>query len=163
MRRFGDCPHVEAGRNPKSLPSVLPPSPPPGKPSFSHFSASVHSQPSTGWERFPGRGGFPLEKVLLGQGLSHWPIMQAILQATAEMRAAPRPLPSSDCKKVMSQPGVSCVTVAWNRSLKLGKNKEREKRKVCASALQSLRCEAKAWKWRQSCSFDTGSSGASRS
>lgn len=45
--------------------------------------------------------------------------MQAILQATAEMSAAPRPLPSSDWMKVMSQPGVSCRTVAWNRSLKL--------------------------------------------
>lgn len=46
--------------------------------------------------------------------------MQAILQATAEMRAAPRPLPSSDWMKVMSQPGVSCRTAAWKRSLKLG-------------------------------------------
>lgn len=57
--------------------------------------------------------------------LSHCPIMQAILQATAEMSAAPRPLPSSDWMKVMSQPGVSCRTVAWKRSLKLPEEKKR--------------------------------------
>lgn len=49
----------------------------------------------------------------------HWPSMQAFLQATAETRAAPRPLPSSDWRKVISQLGVSLRTTAWNRSLKL--------------------------------------------
>ena len=48
-------------------------------------------------------------------------IMQAaILQATAEMRAAPRPLPSSDWMKVMSQCGVSSRTISWHLSWKLG-------------------------------------------
>lgn len=50
----------------------------------------------------------------------HWPSMQAFLQATAETRAAPRPLPSSDWMKVISQLGVSLRTLAWKRSLKLG-------------------------------------------
>lgn len=45
--------------------------------------------------------------------------MYAFLQATAETRAAPRPLPSSDWMKVISQLGVSLRTLAWNRSLKL--------------------------------------------
>lgn len=45
--------------------------------------------------------------------------MQAFLQATAEIKAAPRPLPSSDSMKVISQLGVSLRTMAWNRSLKL--------------------------------------------
>lgn len=45
--------------------------------------------------------------------------MQAFLQATAEIRAAPRPLPSSDSMKVISQKGVSLRTLAWNLSLKL--------------------------------------------
>lgn len=49
----------------------------------------------------------------------HWPSMQAFLEATAETRAAPRPLPSSDWMKVISQLGVSLRTMAWNRSLKL--------------------------------------------
>lgn len=49
----------------------------------------------------------------------HWPSMYAFLQATAETRAAPRPLPSSDWMKVISQLGVSLRTLAWNRSLKL--------------------------------------------
>lgn len=49
----------------------------------------------------------------------HWPNMQAFLRATAETRAAPRPLPSSDWMKVISQLGVSLRTMAWNRSLKL--------------------------------------------
>lgn len=49
----------------------------------------------------------------------HWPSMQAFLQATAEIRAAPRPLPSSDSMKVISQLGVSRRTLAWNLSLKL--------------------------------------------
>lgn len=43
----------------------------------------------------------------------------AILHATAEMRAAPRPLPSSDWMKVISQWGVISHTSLWNRSLKL--------------------------------------------
>lgn len=70
-------------------------------------------------------------------GPSHWPITQAILHATAEMRAAPRPLPSSDCRKEMSQPGVSCLTDAWKRSLKLctgekqGEEKEEKGRVKC--------------------------------
>lgn len=66
---------------------------------------------------------FPHQSWLLGASPppspAHCPIMHAILQATAEMSAAPRPLPSSDWMKVMSQPGVSCRTVAWKRSLKL--------------------------------------------
>lgn len=66
---------------------------------------------------------FPHQSRLLGASPppspAHCPIMHAILQATAEMSAAPRPLPSSDWMKVMSQPGVSCRTVAWKRSLKL--------------------------------------------
>lgn len=45
--------------------------------------------------------------------------MQAFLQATAEISAAPRPLPSSDSMKVISQKGVSLRTLAWNLSLKL--------------------------------------------
>lgn len=52
---------------------------------------------------------------------SHWPSMQAFLQATAEIRAAPRPLPSSDSMKVISQLGVSLRTLAWNRCLKLSR------------------------------------------
>lgn len=51
--------------------------------------------------------------------------MQAFLQATAETRAAPRPLPSSDWMKVISQLGVSLRTLAWKRSLKLGRGKAR--------------------------------------
>lgn len=47
--------------------------------------------------------------------------MQAFLQATAEIKAAPRPLPSSDSMKVISQLGVSLRTLAWNRSLKLSR------------------------------------------
>lgn len=43
----------------------------------------------------------------------------AILQATAEMRAAPRPLPSSDWMKVISQWGARSLTVLWNLSRKL--------------------------------------------
>lgn len=62
----------------------------------------------------------PLAPAIPRLSPAHCPIMQAILQATAEMRAAPRPLPSSDWMKVMSQPGVSCRTVAWKWSLKLG-------------------------------------------
>lgn len=50
----------------------------------------------------------------------HWPSMQAFLDATAEIKAAPRPLPSSDSMKVISQLGVSLRTLVWNRSLKLG-------------------------------------------
>ncbi len=38
----------------------------------------------------------------------------AILHATAEMRAAPRPLPSSDWMKVISQWGVISNTSLWN-------------------------------------------------
>lgn len=53
------------------------------------------------------------------QPSSYWPSMQAFLQATAEIKAAPRPLPSSDSMKVISQLGVSLRTMAWNRSLKL--------------------------------------------
>lgn len=56
-----------------------------------------------------------------GGHCSHWPSMQAFLQATAETRAAPRPLPSSDSMKVISQLGVSLRTLAWNCSLKLGR------------------------------------------
>lgn len=51
----------------------------------------------------------------------HWPSMQAFLDATAEIKAAPRPLPSSDSMKVISQLGVSLRTLAWNRSLKLSR------------------------------------------
>lgn len=43
----------------------------------------------------------------------------AILQATAEMRAAPRPLPSSDWMKVISQRGARSLTILWNLSRKL--------------------------------------------
>lgn len=53
----------------------------------------------------------------------HWPNMQAFLQATAETRAAPLPLPSSDSMKVISQLGVSLRTLAWNRSLKLNRRR----------------------------------------
>lgn len=53
----------------------------------------------------------------------HWPSMQAFLQATAETRAAPLPLPSSDSMKVISQLGVSLRTLAWNRSLKLNRKR----------------------------------------
>lgn len=49
----------------------------------------------------------------------------AILQATAEIRAAPRPLPSSDWMKVISQWGVRSRTILWNLSRKL---RERNKR-----------------------------------
>lgn len=54
----------------------------------------------------------------------HWPSMQAFLQATAETRAAPLPLPSSDSMKVISQLGVSLRTLEWNRSLKLNRRIE---------------------------------------
>lgn len=47
----------------------------------------------------------------------------AILQATAEMRAAPRPLPSSDWMKVMSQWGAKSRTILWNLSRKLRQNR----------------------------------------
>lgn len=51
---------------------------------------------------------------------SHCGSMQAaILQATAEMRAAPRPLPSSDWMKVISQWGAKSLTILWNLSRKL--------------------------------------------
>lgn len=116
------CLHKEAGGTPIA-PTILPPSPPQGKPSCHHFGSSAHSQLGTGSRCFLG-SWLPFAKGPSLPALSHWPIMQAILHATAEMRAAPRPLPSSDCKKVMSQPGVSCVTVWWNRSLKLGKRKK---------------------------------------
>lgn len=53
-----------------------------------------------------------------------WPSMQAFLQATAEISAAPRPLPSSDSMNVISQLGVSLRTLAWNRSLKLQGQKQ---------------------------------------
>lgn len=46
-------------------------------------------------------------------------VRAAILQATAEISAAPRPLPSSDWMKVMSQSGVNSHTTLWNRSLNL--------------------------------------------
>ena len=52
--------------------------------------------------------------------VSHGVIMQAaFLQATAEISAAPRPLPSSDWMKEISQFGVSSRTTLWKRSLKL--------------------------------------------
>lgn len=52
--------------------------------------------------------------------IHHGSIMRAaILQATAEISAAPRPLPSSDWMKVMSQLGLMSPTTLWNRSLNL--------------------------------------------
>lgn len=90
----------------------------------------VHTHPVYwgGWSRLLPASMFALTALQAGPlapaipplSPAHCPIMQAILQATAEMRAAPRPLPSSDWMKVMSQPGVSCRTVAWKWSLKLG-------------------------------------------
>ena len=47
------------------------------------------------------------------------PKMNFLQISTAEIKAAPRPLPSSDSMKVISQLGVSLRTMAWNRSLKL--------------------------------------------
>lgn len=55
-------------------------------------------------------------RIVVYHGVS---MQAAILQATAEMRAAPRPLPSSDWMKVVSQWGVISHTSLWNRSLKL--------------------------------------------
>lgn len=51
----------------------------------------------------------------------------AILHATAEISAAPRPLPSSDWMKVMSQFGVSSRTMLWNLSWKLCSHKKTTK------------------------------------
>lgn len=66
----------------------------------------------------PGTATATASSLPLGR-CCHWPSMQAFLQATAETRAAPRPLPSSDWMKVISQLGVSLRTLAWKRSLKL--------------------------------------------
>ena len=73
-------------------------------------------------ERVPRSPGPASPASSLPRGLCrHWPSMQAFLQATADTRAAPRPLPSSDSMKVISQLGVSLRTMAWNLSLKLSR------------------------------------------
>lgn len=67
--------------------------------------------------------------------------MYAFLQATAETRAAPRPLPSSDWMKVISQLGVSLRTLAWNRSLKLRGGWGRLRaRRLCSPHPRGLPC-----------------------
>lgn len=65
-----------------------------------------------------------LERLLLSLS-PQWPSMPAFLQATADTSAAPRPLPSSDAMKVISQLGVNLRTLAWKRSLKLQRRKAR--------------------------------------
>lgn len=110
-RRSPRKPHLLGSREP------LPPAANP-IPRLSLLLAELQAGPPS------SRSPLPSSSSSSPRVLSHCPIMQAILQATAEMSAAPRPLPSSDWMKVMSQPGVSCRTVAWKRSLKLPKGKK---------------------------------------